>query len=54
MKLIVFGTEKLASLAWYVLTHDSPHEVVAFTVDCPWCHAEQLHGLPLLPFDELA
>lgn len=53
IKVVIFGAEKFASLAWYVLTHDSPYEVVGFTVDAAWCPAEPLHGLPVVPFEEV-
>lgn len=52
-KVIVFGTSQWAELAHFYLTHDSPHEVVAFTIDRPYLDADQFHGLPVVPFDEL-
>lgn len=51
MKVIIFGASRLASLLWYCLTHDSPHEVVAFTVDASHRQAAALHGLPLIDFE---
>ena len=53
MKVVIFGAEQLASLAWYVLTHDSSHEVVGFTVDAAWCHTSTKHDLPVVPFERL-
>ena len=53
MKIIVFGTEQLSSLAWYCLTHDSPHEVVGFTVDGQFLDRDRLHDLPIVPFEEV-
>ena len=32
-KVILFGIGQVASRAYWYLTHDSQHEVVAFTVD---------------------
>ncbi len=32
-KVVLFGLRDFASLAHYYLKYDSPHEVVAFTVD---------------------
>jgi len=29
-KVVIFGTEELAQVAHFYLTHDSPYEVVAF------------------------
>lgn len=53
MKVVIFGTEKLASLAWYVLSHDSPHEVVGFTVDDAYLENKTLHGLPVAAFEHV-
>ena len=53
MKVVLFGAEQYASLAWYVLTHDSPHEVVGFTADAAWCNVSTFHGLPVVPFERL-
>jgi len=32
-KVVVFGTGSFAQVAHFLLTHDSDHEVVAFTVN---------------------
>jgi sugar O-acyltransferase (sialic acid O-acetyltransferase NeuD family) len=53
MKVVIFGNKKLASLAWYVLTHDSPHEVVGFTVDGAYLAENTLHGLPVVAFEQV-
>lgn len=53
MNVVIFGLEPLSSLAWYVLTHDSPHRVVGFTVDAVYQTADQLHDLPVTPFEAL-
>jgi sugar O-acyltransferase (sialic acid O-acetyltransferase NeuD family) len=53
MRVVIFGLEQLSSLAWYVLTHDSSHEVVGFTVDSAWCRSSHLHNLPVVPFEHL-
>lgn len=54
-KVVVFGNSSLAALAHYYLTHDSVHEVVAFTVDrAIWEGADKEYlGLPVVPFDAL-
>lgn len=52
-QVVIFGAEKFASLAWYVLTHDSPYQVAGFTVDAAWCPTAPLHGLPVVPFEQL-
>ena len=53
MDVVIFGLGSFASLAWYVLEHDSPHRVVAFTADRAYCTGDRLHDLPVVPFDAL-
>jgi sugar O-acyltransferase (sialic acid O-acetyltransferase NeuD family) len=52
-KVVVFGVSQWAELAHFYLTHDSPHEVVAFTVDREYLGANQFKGLPVVPYDEV-
>ncbi|TPL96337.1 acetyltransferase [Mesorhizobium sp. B2-3-11] len=52
--IIIFGAGEIAELAHYYFTHDSPHDVVAFTVDRAFLRADRLAGLPVVPFDALA
>jgi sugar O-acyltransferase (sialic acid O-acetyltransferase NeuD family) len=53
-RVIVFGLKDFASLAHYYLQHDSPHEVVAFTVTRDHLPAEPtFEGKPVVPFEEL-
>jgi len=53
-KLVLFGLRDFASLAHFYLKYDSPHEVVAFTVDREFVPTEPIfEGLPVVPFDEL-
>ena len=51
-RLILFGTGGFAEVARMMFELDSPHEVVAFTVDEP--REATFAGLPLVPFAELA
>lgn len=51
--IVIFGLEEVASLAWYVFTHDSDYRVVAFTVDGAYAKHAHLHGLPVVPFERL-
>lgn len=56
--VVIFGQSSVASLAWYCLTHDSPHTVQAFTVDRAYLPATDPdsathEGLPLLAFEQL-
>ena len=51
--VIVFGTGSLAKLLWYALSHDSPHEVCAFSVHRNHYQTTQFMGLPVIPFEDL-
>jgi sugar O-acyltransferase (sialic acid O-acetyltransferase NeuD family) len=53
MKVVIFGTEKLATLTWYALSNDSPHEVAGFTVDAAYRAEDHKHGLPVVAFEHL-
>ncbi|MGG7661321.1 acetyltransferase [Dyadobacter sp. BHUBP1] len=52
-KVIVFGVLDTAELAHYYLTHDSDHEVVAFTVNRQYIEHDNFHGLPVVAFEEV-
>jgi sugar O-acyltransferase (sialic acid O-acetyltransferase NeuD family) len=52
-KVVVFGVSQWAELAHFYLTHDSPHDVVAFTLDRDYIESNEYKGLPVLPFDEI-
>src|SRR6266550_6978692 len=52
-KIIIFGSGQIADNAYFYLTNDSPHEVVAFTVDESHMHAQEKFGLPIIPFEEM-
>ncbi|MEM8953390.1 MAG: acetyltransferase [Verrucomicrobiota bacterium] len=52
-KVIIFGQRDYAAQALYYLTHDSPHEVVAFSVTDDQCKSDAAFGLPLIPFEEI-
>jgi len=51
--VVIFGTNSLSSLAWYCLTHDSPYQVMAFTVDAAYLSTPVHEGLPVVPFEEI-
>ena len=51
-QLVLFGAGDIADVAWFYFTHDSPHDVVAFTVDREYLTQDEFHGLPVIPFDE--
>jgi sugar O-acyltransferase (sialic acid O-acetyltransferase NeuD family) len=52
-KVILFGVGQVASRAYWYLTHDSPYEVAAFTVDPEYINSDELFGLPVVSFDDV-
>lgn len=53
MRVVIFGLSQFASLAWYCLTHDSPHEIAAFTVDGAYADRKEHMGVPVVAFEEI-
>jgi len=52
-KVVIFGEGKIADEAYFYLTNDSEHEVVAFSVDRDYLTKKELFGLPIIPFEEI-
>jgi sugar O-acyltransferase (sialic acid O-acetyltransferase NeuD family) len=52
-KVVIFGIGQIADEAYFYLTNDSPHEIVAFTVDAAYVKEPEKFGLPVVPFEEL-
>lgn len=52
-KVVIFGTGSFAQCVQFYLTHDSEHEVVAFTVHQKHIAQDELMGLPVKPFESL-
>ncbi len=52
-KVIIFGVGEIAQVASVYLDHDSPHEVVAFTVDGEFIRGKEVSGRPVVPFEEV-
>jgi sugar O-acyltransferase (sialic acid O-acetyltransferase NeuD family) len=53
-KVIIFGTKDFASLAHFYLSHDSSHEVVAFSVHEKFKLGQDcFEGLPLVAFEKV-
>lgn len=52
-KVIILGTKDTAELAWFYLTHDSPHEVIAFSVNRDYMTNTLFCGLPVVAFEEV-
>jgi sugar O-acyltransferase (sialic acid O-acetyltransferase NeuD family) len=51
--VVLFGHAEMARMTCFYLRHDSPHEVVAFTVDRARISEETLLGLPIVPFEDV-
>jgi sugar O-acyltransferase (sialic acid O-acetyltransferase NeuD family) len=52
-KLVIFGNTAFADIADEYFTHDSPYEVVAFTVHRDFVKEPVLRGRPVIPYEEL-
>ena len=52
-KVVIFGVGDFAQVADVYLTEDSPHEVVAFTVNEQYIEAREVSGRPVVPFESL-
>jgi sugar O-acyltransferase (sialic acid O-acetyltransferase NeuD family) len=52
-KLIIFGIEEQAEIAYYYFKNDSNYEIVAFTVDTKFKNKENLFDLPVIDFESL-
>ncbi len=52
-KLVIFGNTAFAEIADEYFTHDSPYEVVGFTVNRAYLAAAELRGRPVVPFEEI-
>jgi sugar O-acyltransferase (sialic acid O-acetyltransferase NeuD family) len=49
----VFGNGQGACINYMTLTHDSPYDVIAFTVDRKYITTETILGLPVVAFEEV-
>lgn len=52
-RLILIGNTSFAEVAYEYFSHDSPFEVVAFSVEREYLNKECLFGLPVIPFEEI-
>jgi sugar O-acyltransferase (sialic acid O-acetyltransferase NeuD family) len=52
-KVIIFGNGVFAEHIYYLLTYDTSHEVVGFTVDEKYIQDDRLFGLPVIPFESI-
>ena len=53
-ELVIVGDSLFAEIAHEYFDHDSPHDVVAFSVERDYLKADRFRGLPVLPFEDLA
>ncbi len=53
-RIVIFGVKDFSELAHYYLEHDSPHEVVAFSVNRDYLPEEgEFRSLPVVAFEEV-
>lgn len=52
-QVVIFGSGKIADEAYFYLTNDSPHEIVAFTVDSAYLDGKEKLGLPVIAFEKI-
>ena len=52
-KIVILGDSAFAEIAAEYFTHDSPYEVVGFSVERAYLKNTALRGLPVVPFEEL-
>lgn len=52
-QLVIVGAGEFAEIAYEYFTHDSPYEVVGFSVERDFLERGELCGLPVIAFDEL-
>jgi sugar O-acyltransferase (sialic acid O-acetyltransferase NeuD family) len=52
--VVIIGAGENAEIAYEYFTFDSPHDVVAFAVEAEYLTGDELEGLPIVPFEELA
>lgn len=52
-KVVIFGAGKYGDEAYFYLTKDSPHTIVAFAVDGAYAAERKKFGLPVVPFEDV-
>src|SRR5580658_7132080 len=53
-EIIIFGIQDFAELAHFYLENDSPHKVVAFSVNEKYLpEKKEFKGLPVIAFEEI-
>jgi sugar O-acyltransferase (sialic acid O-acetyltransferase NeuD family) len=52
-KLVILGDSAFAEIAYEYFTHDSPYDVVGFSVEQAFLKRDHLFGLPVVPFESI-
>lgn len=52
-RVVIFGAGDIADVAYFYLKHDSPYEVVAFTVDKEYIKQDTFNSLPVVAFEDV-
>jgi sugar O-acyltransferase (sialic acid O-acetyltransferase NeuD family) len=53
-RVVIVGAGEQGEIAFEYLTYDSPHDVVAFSVEAQFLETDVFCGLPVVPLNELA
>src|SRR5712692_8007060 len=52
-RIVIFGAGRAAATAARYFSSDTPHEIVAYTVDPEYLHASEFQGRPVVPVNEV-
>ncbi len=52
-KLVIFGAGETADIAYEYFSHDSEYNVLGFVVEAAYLKEKELHGLPVVSFEEM-
>jgi len=52
-EIVIIGAGETAEIVHEYFAHDSPHTVVAFSVETEYRDSDKLRGLPVLPLEDL-
>src|SRR4051794_34083100 len=53
-QVVIVGVGETAEIAYEYFTHDSPHEVIAFSAEEAFVTGDAVCGLPVVPLEHLA
>jgi sugar O-acyltransferase (sialic acid O-acetyltransferase NeuD family) len=53
-RVVIVGTGETAAIAFEYFSRDTPHEIIAFSAEAQFLTGDIYHGLPVVPFEELA